>query len=124
MSFLITGIHTGIGKTLCSAIICQAKGFDYWKPVQAGSLEDSDTNFIQKYVTNPAVKIHPEAYRLKMATSPHFAAANENIEIEKDNITLPETDNNIIVETAGGLMTPFARNFFNIDLAEHLNLPV
>jgi len=124
MSFLIAGIHTGIGKTLCSAIICQAKGYDYWKPVQAGSFDDTDSIFIKNHVTNPTVKIHPEAYKLKIPASPHYAAEQEGIEIKKENIFLPKTKNDIIVETAGGLMSPFSNNFLNIDLATHLNLPV
>jgi len=124
MSFLIAGIHTGIGKTLCSAILCQATGYDYWKPVQAGSLDDTDSIIIKKHVTNPAVKIHPEAYRLQIAASPHYAAEQEGIEIKKETIFLPKTTNKIIVETAGGLMSPFSNSFLNIDLATHLNLPV
>jgi dethiobiotin synthetase len=124
MSFIIAGIHTGIGKTLCSAIICQASGYDYWKPVQAGSLEDTDSIFIQKHVNDPAVKIHPEAYRLHTSASPHIAAEIDGIKIKKENIILPKSNNKIIVETAGGLMSPFANNFFNIDLPAHLNLPV
>lgn len=124
MSFLIAGIHTGIGKTLCSAILCQATGYDYWKPVQAGSLDDTDSIFIKTHVTNPGVTIHPEAYKLDIPASPHYAAEQEGIEIKKETIFLPKTKNNIIVETAGGLMSPFSKDFLNIDLANHLNLPV
>jgi len=124
MNFIIAGIHTGIGKTLCSAIICQATGYDYWKPVQAGSLEGSDSIFVQKNVTNTSVRIHPEEYRLNTAASPHIAAEIDGIEIKKENIILPKSNNRIIVETAGGLMSPFSKTFFNIDLPGHLNLPV
>src|ERR1700749_3407590 len=100
MNYLIAGIHTGIGKTLCSAILCQATGYDYWKPVQAGSLDDTDSIFIKKHVTNPDVTIHPEAYKLKIAASPHYAAEEEGIEIKKEHIFVPKTKNKIIVETA------------------------
>ena len=124
MSYLIAGIHTGIGKTLCSAIICQATGYDYWKPVQAGSLEDTDSIFIQKNTTNPSIKIHPESYRLQTAASPHYAAEIDGIEIKKEGIVLPKSNNEIIIETAGGLMSPFSTDFFNIDLPTHLDLPV
>jgi dethiobiotin synthetase len=124
MSVIIVGIHTGIGKTLCSAIICEATGHDYWKPVQAGSLEDSDSIFVKKNITNPAVKIHPETYRLQTAASPHIAAEIDGLEIKKENIILPRSNNKIVVETAGGLMSPFSKTFFNIDLPIHLNLPV
>jgi dethiobiotin synthetase len=124
MSFIIAGIHTGIGKTICSAIICQSTGYDYWKPVQAGSLDNSDSIFIQKNVTNPSTKIHPETYRLQTASSPHIAAEIDGIEIKKENIILPKSNNNIVVETAGGLMSPFSKEFFNIDLPILLGLPV
>ena len=124
MSYIIAGIHTGIGKTLCAAIICQATGYDYWKPVQAGTLDDSDSIFIKNNTTNPAIKIHPEAYRLQTPASPHIAAEIDGIEIKKENISLPKSSNKIIVETAGGLLSPFSKTFFNIDLATHLKLPV
>lgn len=124
MSFVILGIHTGIGKTLCSAILCQATGYDYWKPVQAGGLEDSDSLFIEKHVTNPNVKIHPEAYRLQTAASPHYAAIVDGVQIKKENIVLPASKNKIIIETAGGLLSPFSKDFFNIDLPLLLQLPV
>lgn len=123
MSVIIAGIHTGIGKTLCSAIICQAKGYDYWKPVQAGNLDDTDSIFIQKNTDNH-IEIHPETYRLKIAASPHFAAEKEGIEIKREDFILPKSHNKIVVETAGGLMSPFSLSFLNINLIQHLELPV
>ncbi len=124
MSIIIAGIHTGIGKTVCSAVICQALGFDYWKPVQAGDLENSDTVFIQKNVSNPSCTIHPESYRLRIAASPHYAAQMDGIEIKKEKLVFPTTANNMVVETAGGIMSPLAKNLLNIDLVAHLQLPV
>jgi dethiobiotin synthetase len=124
MSVIIAGIHTGIGKTLCSAILCEAWGYDYWKPVQAGDLESSDSLFIKKQVRNPLCTIHPEAYRLQIAASPHFAAAQEGIEIELHKLVLPQSQNPIVVETAGGIMSPLNANLLNIHLIKHLNLPV
>ncbi len=124
MSVIIAGIHTNIGKTICSAVICQALGYDYWKPVQAGDLENSDSVFINKVVTNPLCKIHEEAYRLSIPASPHYAAEVDGVTITKANINLPQSDNHIVVETAGGIMSPLAYNYLNIDLIEELNLPV
>jgi dethiobiotin synthetase len=124
MSYIIAGIHTGIGKTLCSTILCEMWGYDYWKPVQAGDLDNTDSHFIEKHVSNPLCAIHPEAYRLKVAASPHFAAYTEGVLIEKEKFVLPKTSNNLIVETAGGLMSPLAKGFLNIDLIKHLALPV
>lgn len=124
MSVIIAGIHTGIGKTICSAVICQALGYDYWKPVQAGDLENSDSVFIQKNVSNPLCTIHPEAYRLSIPASPHYAAEVDGITIVRSNINLPASNNNIVVETAGGIMSPLAYNYLNIDLIEQLSIPV
>ena len=124
MSIIIAGIHTGIGKTICSAVICQALGYDYFKPIQAGDLDNSDSVFIKKNVDNPSCIIHRESYQLNTPASPHFAAALDGITIKKENIILPVSKNNIVIETAGGIMSPLAKNFLNIDLVQHFNLPV
>lgn len=124
MSIIIAGIHTGIGKTVCSAVICQALGYDYWKPVQAGELNNSDSIFIDKNVTNPNTVIHQERYRLTIPASPHYAAAIDGVEIKAADFMLPQTDNDIVVETAGGIMSPLSNSFLNIDLMQQLQLPV
>ncbi len=123
MSIIVAGIHTGIGKTICSAVICQALGYDYWKPVQAG-LENTDSDFIKANVNNPSCYIHKEKYLLKTPASPHYAAAIEGIHISKKDFDLPSSNNKITVETAGGLMSPLAKGFLNIDLIAQLQLPV
>jgi dethiobiotin synthetase len=124
MSVVIAGIHTNIGKTICAATICQALGYDYWKPVQAGDIEQSDSIFIKQMVSNPRCTVHKEAYVLSVAASPHYAAATDGIKISSEKIILPQSPNNIVVETAGGIMSPLADDFLNIDLIEQLNLPV
>jgi dethiobiotin synthetase len=121
---IIAGIHTGIGKTLCSAILCEALGMEYWKPIQAGDLDNSDSIFIKTHVSNPLCTIHPEAYRLQVAASPHFAADTEGVVIERKKIILPKSKHKILVETAGGIMSPLAKNYLNIDLIKQLKLPV
>ncbi len=124
MNIIIAGIHTGIGKTICSAVICQALGYDYWKPVQAGDLENSDSVFIKKNVSNSNCNIHPEAYRLNIPASPHYAAAADGLEIKPAGFIIPSTKNNLLIETAGGIMSPLATGFLNIDLIKQFNLPV
>lgn len=124
MSITIAGIHTGIGKTVCSAIICQAMGYDYWKPVQAGELNESDSIFIKKNVTHQHCIVHPERYQLTIPASPHYAAELDGLEIKATDIVLPQTGNSIVVETAGGIMSPLSDTFLNIDMVEQLNLPV
>ncbi len=120
----IIGIHTEIGKTVTSAVITEALGCDYWKPIQAGELDNSDTAVVKSLISNTQTVFHPEAFRLQLAMSPHAAADREKKEIELDRIKLPITNNRLVIETAGGLLSPI--NYFqtNLDLILHLNLPV
>lgn len=122
--FIVVGIHTGIGKTVCSAIMTEALGYDYWKPVQAGDLDASDSIFIENHTSNPLSKIHPEAYRLTQPMSPHAAAKIDKTEITLNDLHLPQTENGLIVETAGGVMSPLSDSLVVLDLVKHLGLPV
>ncbi len=122
MNIIVAGIHTGIGKTICSAILCEALQMDYWKPVQAGDLENSDSVFIKNHTQN--IHIHPEKFRLSIPASPHYAAEMDGIKISKKDFQIPISSRGIIIETAGGLLSPLANDLLNIDLIEHLKCPV
>ncbi|WP_419870829.1 dethiobiotin synthase [Chryseobacterium sp. CT-SW4] len=122
-NLFITGIGTGIGKTVCSAVLSQYFQTDYWKPVQSGDLEFTDTMAIQ-YLSNQQIFCHPETYRLQRAASPHQSASEEGISIGLDDFKIPTADNRIIVEGAGGLMVPLSEEKMMIDLITHLNIPV
>ncbi|AZA63255.1 dethiobiotin synthase [Chryseobacterium indoltheticum] len=119
----ITGIGTEVGKTVCSAILAKYFKADYWKPIQSGDLHFSDSMKIKEWV-GENVNIHPEKYRLQLAASPHQSALEEGVLINSNDFKLPETQNNLIVEGAGGLMVPISDDEFIIDLIEKLNLPV
>jgi len=106
MKIFVTGIGTDVGKTVASAIITEALEADYWKPVQAGDLENSDSHKIKRYISNRQTIIHPSAYKLKTPASPHLSAMLDNISIDINKITEPETDNHLVVEGAGGLLVP------------------
>ncbi|QIY90062.1 dethiobiotin synthase [Chryseobacterium gallinarum] len=121
MKIFITGIGTEIGKTVCSAILVQHFKADYWKPVQSGDLHNTDSNKIKNWTDSPFC--YPETYRLQLAASPHQSAREENVHIKLDDFRLPDTENILIVEGAGGLMVPLSDNRFMIDLVETLNLP-
>ncbi|TDQ11096.1 dethiobiotin synthase [Pedobacter metabolipauper] len=112
----VTGIGTDVGKTICSAVLCEQLKADYWKPVQAGDLGFTDSDRVRKMVRNPLTKIHPEAFRLKLAASPHHSALVEGIEICRESFKLPETDRLLLIEGAGGLFVPLSSSFFMIDL--------
>lgn len=121
MKLFITGIGTEIGKTVCSAILVQYFKADYWKPIQSGDLHYSDSHKIEIWTDHTFC--HPETYRLQLAASPHQSAREENIQINLDTFQLPETQNSLIVEGAGGLMVPLSDDTFMIDLIEKLKLP-
>ncbi len=120
----IVGIHTEIGKTVTSAILTQALEADYWKPVQSGSIEGTDRQTVKSLVINHKSLFHPESYCFKAPLSPHTASDMEGVEILAKNIILPQTDNRLIMETAGGLLSPLAKNFTNLDLVKKFNFPV
>ncbi|MCD8410184.1 dethiobiotin synthase [Tenacibaculum finnmarkense] len=105
--YFITGISTEVGKTVASAIFTEALKADYWKPIQAGELEDSDSHKIKKFISNKKTIIHPNSYALKTPMSPHAAAEIENITIDLAKIIEPKIDNeNLVIEGAGGLFVP------------------
>jgi dethiobiotin synthetase len=119
--FFITAIHTDSGKTLASAILTYALKADYWKPVQCG--EPADTDQIKNWLGSEIV-CHPERYRLQTPASPHFAAEKEGVSIRLSDFKLPETDNHLIVEGAGGVLVPVSTKETIADLIEQLGLPV
>ena len=121
--YVVTGIGTDVGKTVVSAIIAQALEADYWKPIQSGELENSDSNKIDR-LTDEKVHILPERYRLTEPMSPHASAAIDGIELQLSELTLPETNRNLLVEGAGGLMVPINETDLLIDAFKMWNLPV
>jgi len=120
----ITGIGTGIGKTIISAILVEKLKADYWKPVQSGDLDDSDTIKVKSLVSNSTSIFYPEAYQLTQPFSPHKSAAIDGITIDPTKFALPETNNTLIIEGAGGLMVPLNNEFLMIDLIKQLNAEV
>ncbi|XZF13083.1 dethiobiotin synthase [Chitinophagaceae bacterium MMS25-I14] len=120
----IAGIHTGIGKTIAAAIITEALQADYWKPVQAGNLEDSDSITVGNLLTNETSVLHPEAVRLQMPASPHTAARHEGVVLDHHSFQLPQTENTLIVETAGGLFSPIDEKSTMADFISYNALPV
>lgn len=123
-TIVVAGIGTGVGKTLISALLVEALEADYWKPIQAGDLENSDTLTVQDLVSSEKSVFHPERFRLKKPMSPHAAAKLDNVEIYLNDLVIPKTENTLIIELAGGLMVPLNTNELNIDLLKKWNAPV
>lgn len=122
--YFVTGIGTGVGKTVVSAILVETLKADYWKPIQAGDLENSDTKKVKNLISNKHSVIFPESFRLTQPISPHAAAKQDNIYINSKNFIPPSHNNTLIIEGAGGLMVPINNNFLMIDLIEQLKAEV
>lgn len=116
MKIFVTGIGTDVGKTVASAIITEALEADYWKPIQAGDLDDSDSHKIKRYISNDKTVIHPSAYTLNTPASPHLAAEIDGVVIDIAKINEPETQNHLVIEGAGGLLVPLNDNDTIADL--------
>lgn len=105
-TFFITGIGTDVGKTIASAIVVEALEADYWKPIQAGDLDYSDTHKVQELVSNTTSQFYANSYALQTPMSPHAAAAIDSIKIDTVSIKAPKTNNTLVIEGAGGLLVP------------------
>ena len=117
-TYFITGIGTDVGKTIVSAIVTEALKADYWKPIQAGDLELSDTHKVKRLISNTKTTFHPSAYELNTPMSPHAAAEIDGITIELKNIKPPKTDNHLVIEGAGGLLVPLNQTETILDLLQ------
>ena len=122
--YFVTGIGTEVGKTIASAIITQALKADYWKPVQAGELDHSDRMKVETLISNDRSKFHTEAYRLNQPMSPHAAAERDGVEIDISSIKMPNTDNHLVIEGAGGLLVPLNDKDTILNLIETLNCEI
>lgn len=121
----ISGIGTGVGKTLISAVVTEALHADYWKPVQAGREPETDSQCVRGLVSKAATIIHRETYIFSLPASPHIAAKKENVKISLQRIVddYKKIDPNrpLVIEGAGGLMVPLNEEEFVIDLVKRLD---
>ncbi|HJS45100.1 MAG TPA: dethiobiotin synthase [Rhizomicrobium sp.] len=117
MRFVVAGTDTDVGKTVFCAGLAAMLRARYWKPVQAGFPTDSQT-----VAALAGVEVLPEAYRLKLAASPHQAAADEGITIDPDRLVPPEGP--VVIEGAGGLMVPLTRQTLFIDVFARWKIPL
>lgn len=112
----VTGISTGVGKTIASAIMAEALEADYWKPVQAGDLDHTDSDRVKRLISNPKTVIHDSSYNLTSPMSPHAAAEIDGVVIDRDEIREPKTDRPLIIEGCGGLLVPFNESDTVLDI--------
>lgn len=117
--FVITGTDTGIGKTIFSAALAGALGLPYWKPIQSGLAEETDSEAVVRLAGVPVL---PEAYRLVTPASPHLAAEIDGVTIDPDSLTPREGD--LLIEGAGGALVPVTRTLLYADLFARWQIPV
>lgn len=121
MKYFITAIDTDSGKTVVSAALALALEADYWKPVQAGFPTDSET--VQR-LTGGKVIVHKERFLLGTPASPHYAAQVDGVKIALEDFDLPKTENDLIIEGAGGCLVPLNDSQYVIDMAVYLQATV
>ena len=107
-TYFVTGIGTDVGKTVASAILTEALEADYWKPIQAGDLSNSDTHKVERWINNPETKFFDSAFNLKTPMSPHAAAEIDGVTLSKSKVKRPKTSKNLVIEGAGGLLVPIS----------------
>ncbi len=117
-NYFVTGISTDVGKTIASAIIVEALEADYFKPIQAGDLQYSDTHKVKELVSNTNSVFHSNSYAFKTPMSPHAAAELEYIEVDIEQIIRPKTKKDLVVEGAGGLLVPINNTHTILDLVQ------
>nr|WP_315150120.1 dethiobiotin synthase [uncultured Flavobacterium sp.] len=118
MKLFISGISTDVGKTIASSIIVEALEADYWKPIQAGDLDNSDSHKIRSYISNDKTVIHENSYKLNTPASPHFSAELDGITIDLKQIKEPDTKNHLVIEGAGGVLVPLNDTYCVVDLID------
>lgn len=117
-TIFVTGISTEVGKTVAAAIVTEALQADYWKPVQAGDLDNGDAHKVEKLISNKKTIIHPNSYALTHPMSPHAAAELDEISIDLTKIVPPKTNNHLVIEGAGGLLVPLNNTDTILDLIQ------
>ena len=121
---IICGTDTDVGKTIVSSFFVQGLKGIYWKPIQSGTEEGTDTKTVCNLLNLEPNRYISERYKFKAPVSPHWAAEQESGFIEPSNLKLPDLDELIIIETAGGLMVPLNREWLQIDQLKVWGAPI
>jgi len=121
--YVVTGTDTGIGKTMFSAALTAALGASYWKPVQSGLDDETDSEIVQRLGGIGRRRILPEAYRLKTPASPHLAARLDGVAINPKRLVPPDLPGPLVIEGAGGLLVPLSDDLLYADIFARWKLP-
>ena len=122
---VVAGTDTEIGKTVFSAGLAALLGANYWKPIQAGLVGETDSQLVAKLGGLSADRILPERYSLKTPASPHQAAAMDGVRIAMDSLDVPDAGGRpLVIEGSGGLLVPLDDTTLYIDIFARWRLPV
>ena len=124
MQLVVCGTDTDVGKTVVSAWLVQGLGASYWKPVQSGLDGGGDSARVQELLKLSPERLLHESYRLSQPVSPHWAAEQDGLTIDAEQLALPPCPGSLVVETAGGLLVPLGRDWLQIEQLQRWNLPV
>ncbi|MFF2321444.1 dethiobiotin synthase [Agrobacterium sp. NPDC058088] len=122
--FVISGTDTGIGKTVFAAALTHALQAHYWKPVQSGLEDETDSETVARLAGVPHTRILPEAYRLKTPASPHLSARLDNVTIDPALLQPPRLDGPLVIEGAGGLLVPLTERVLFADVFARWQIPL
>lgn len=122
-AIIVTGTDTGIGKTVFAAGLAGLLGGHYWKPIQAGTEPEGDSETVASLSGLPTERVLPEAYRLKLPASPHLAAREEGLTLEIERLALPKIEGPLVVEGAGGVLVPLSETLLMVDLFASWHAP-
>jgi dethiobiotin synthetase len=123
-NYIVVGTDTGVGKTVFAAALAGALDGFYWKPVQAGLEGETDSQTVARLSGLSLDRIASEAWRLTTPASPHIAARIDGVEIDVERLSPPKVNHSLVIETAGGLMTPLTDGTLTIDILARWNIPV
>lgn len=125
-TLIVTGTDTGIGKTVVAAMLVLTLDAYYWKPIQSGLTDGTDTNTVATLTGISGARLLPEAYRLGEPLSPHRAAELDGVAIDTETLVLPKIprESRLIVEGAGGVLVPLTRSVLQIELFARWGAPV
>lgn len=133
-SIFVMGADTSVGKTVVSAGLLKA-GYGsgpicYWKPIQTGTIVGNDADEVRSLtgLTGDGLVLD-STYRFTDPMSPILAAEKwgKNVELEPMIKTYNQevaSGKTVIIEGAGGLLSPFSDELFQADLIKALDIPV
>ena len=138
--FFVTGTDTGVGKTLVAAALARrlrAEGIraGAMKPIETGcelvdgELRPSDGLFLRSAceMTEDLSSIVP--FRFEAPVAPLVASDREGRPVDvqvilKEFERLASAYDTLLVEGVGGILIPITQDYFVVDLAKELGLPL